>query len=152
MGRKTGDFTVAIFTIVLVAAGLLGLAAFYGSSGNSNRGDVAPTEDQPQGVQFVTATTQTFDEHVLGSSVPVIVDFYADWCGPCKVQSRILDDVATQLDRGKVVKVDVDNDPELAERFNIEALPTLMVFRDGRVVSKTIGVTSKNELLATLGD
>lgn len=78
---------------------------------------------------------------------PVIVDFHALWCGPCKVQSPILKEIATEFgDRVRVIKIDVDQNPELAGRFNIQGVPTLAVFKDGELKYKQAGVHSRFQL------
>ncbi len=84
---------------------------------------------------------------IINENRPVIVDFHALWCGPCKVQSPILKEVATELgDKARVIKIDVDQNPNLAQRYNIHGVPTLMIFKNGQVIWRHSGVTSKNEL------
>lgn len=95
-------------------------------------------------------TAMTFDEQVLRSSVPVLVDFYADWCGSCQFQHEILKKLAAEAEGFKIVKVDVDRDVELAQRFEVEALPTLLIVKDGRVIGRHVGVATKQQLLAEL--
>ena len=77
------------------------------------------------------ADESTFEQEVIRSDVPVLVDFYADWCGPCKMIAPVLEEVAREIPAAKVVKVDVDANPELASRYGISSIPTLMLFRDG---------------------
>jgi thioredoxin 1 len=84
---------------------------------------------------------------IINDDRPVIVDFHALWCGPCKVQSPILKELANDLgEKVRVIKVDVDHNPELARRYNIHGVPTLIVFKNSQVVWRQSGVTSKNEL------
>lgn len=97
-----------------------------------------------------SATTGTFDEQVLRSPTPVVVDFYADWCGPCQIQGQILEQFAAEVGGATVVKVDVDKNTDLAERFDVKALPTLLIFKDGRSVAKHVGVATNKELKAAL--
>ena len=84
-----------------------------------------------------------FDEKVLSSEVPVLVDFYAEWCGPCRTLAPVLEDLARETSDAKIVKVNVDKNPELAARYRINSIPTLMVFRDRRAVGRHSGLANK---------
>lgn len=102
--------------------------------------------------QAVSASIETFDSLVLHSQVPVIVDFHAEWCGPCQVQGDILEGFAAEFRRGRIVKVNVDENMELAQRFQVEALPTLLMFKDGKVAGRHLGVATREQLLAMLAE
>ena len=92
-----------------------------------------------------------FEEEVLKSEGKVLVDFYADWCGPCKMMSLIIDDIANALEGTvKVGKVNVDNNQELAIEYDVMSIPTIMVFENGKPIKTFIGVTDKNEILDVL--
>ncbi|HRZ41016.1 MAG TPA: thioredoxin [Candidatus Omnitrophota bacterium] len=89
-----------------------------------------------------------FDSQVVHSAVPVLVDFYAEWCGPCKMLSPIVDQIADELQgKAKIVKIDVDQAQELAAKFNIMSIPNLLIFKDGAVVEQLVGVMPKDQLL-----
>lgn len=91
-----------------------------------------------------------FDKLILDAR-PVVVDFHAIWCGPCKMQSPILKEVADELgEKIKVIKIDVDQNPEIAGRFNIQSVPTLMIFKNGEVKHKQAGVHTKSQLMNLL--
>ena len=87
-----------------------------------------------------------FREKVLLSEVPVLVDFYADWCGPCKVLTPVLEEFAKETPTAKIVKVNVDESPELAAQYRIDSIPSLLVFRDNRVTGKHTGLANKSLL------
>jgi thioredoxin 1 len=92
-------------------------------------------------------TSADFASSVLESRVPVLVDFYADWCQPCRLQGPILDELARESqDRFQVVKINADDDPSLAQQWGVSALPTLLVFHEGRVVRRLVGLQSKDAL------
>jgi thioredoxin 1 len=95
--------------------------------------------------------TRNFDQEVMRSELPVLVDFYATWCGPCKMIAPVLEMLAEKYHgQAKIVKVDIDESPELAERFGITAVPTLILFKDGQVVNKALGAQSQRQLSALL--
>ncbi len=98
----------------------------------------------------VKVTESSFDDQVLKSDVPVLVDFYAEWCGPCHVQAPILDELAREIETAKIVKVDVDESQQLATRYKISSIPTLLVFKNGQVVARHQGVASKEQLKTLL--
>ena len=99
----------------------------------------------------VKITLENFDEEVLNSDIPVIVDFYADWCGPCKMLAPELEAVATELEgKVKVGKVNVDDDGELANAFSINAIPALIVFKNGKEAANYVGYCKKDTILAML--
>ena len=93
-------------------------------------------------------TSANFDEEVLKADKPVLVDFWATWCGPCQKQGPIVESLAEEHEEIKVCKLDVDEVPDIAERFNIMSIPTIYAFKDGEVVNKSVGLASKEQLLA----
>ena len=95
----------------------------------------------------IKLTEQNFDAEVLQSALPVVVDFWADWCGPCKMLAPVLHEIAEENAGAlKVGKVNVDEQMELAMRFQVSSIPMLVVFKDGQPVAKTVGYRSKEEL------
>ena len=100
---------------------------------------------------LVTLTAENFPEEVIRSSVPVLVDFWAEWCGPCKMIAPILDELAQEYDgKLKVGKVNIDQEQTLASQHGIRAIPTLLVFKNGEVADQIVGLRSKRDLKANL--
>ena len=92
---------------------------------------------------------ENFDE-IINSNVPVLIDFYADWCGPCRMVGPIIDEIAEERDDVIVGKINVDNDPELAERFNVFSIPTIVVLKNGEEVNRIMGARPKAQILSLL--
>ena len=89
-----------------------------------------------------------FHKEVLNSEKPVLLDFFASWCGPCRMVGPILDEIAEEREDIKVCKVDIDEQPELASRFRIMSVPTLMVLKEGSIVDQSVGAKPKHQILA----
>ena len=99
-------------------------------------------------MSVVKLTEQNFEEEVLKSDKTVIVDFYADWCGPCKMMSPVIDEIAEELgDKVKVGKVNSDENINLAQQYNVMSIPTILVIKGGRTINSFIGVTDKNKII-----
>jgi thioredoxin 1 len=96
------------------------------------------------------ATEPTFRNLVLESSQPVLVDFYADWCGPCQRLAPILEELAAENPNARIIKVNVDASPGLAEQYGVNSIPSLKVFKNGRVADELVGLASKGEIQALL--
>lgn len=99
----------------------------------------------------ITITDANFDAEVLRSTVPVLVDFWAVWCGPCQMQGPIVEEVAKALvGKAKVGKLNVDENPQMAQKYSVMSIPTLMIFKGGMVVKQFVGVQSKETLVSEL--
>lgn len=92
-------------------------------------------------------TKESFETEVVKSAQPVLVDFWAAWCGPCKMLLPIIEELADEVTDVKICKVNVDEQPELAEKYNVMTIPTLILFKDGKPVNTSIGVKPKNAIL-----
>ena len=99
-------------------------------------------------MKAVHINKENFHKEVLNSDKPVILDFFASWCGPCRMVGPILDEIAQEREDIKVCKVNIDEQPELASRFRIMSVPTLMVLKDGNVIDQSIGAKPKHQILA----
>ena len=101
-------------------------------------------------MKVLEINSTSFQEEVLSSEKPVFIDFFATWCGPCQMQSPILDEIAQNREDIKVVKVDVDKNADLAEKYEIMSIPTIIIMKNGQVINKYVGLTSKEELLNSI--
>lgn len=101
--------------------------------------------------KYVTVTDATFQEEVLNADRPVLVDFWATWCGPCRMIAPMIEELAEEYEgRAKVVKLDVDNNPQVAMQFGVRSIPTLLFFKDGAVADQLIGAVPKRALAERL--
>ena len=99
--------------------------------------------------KIVHVTDDNFENEVLQSSQPVLVDYWAEWCGPCKMIAPVLDEIAAEYDgRVKIAKLNIDDNPNTPPRYGIRGIPTLMLFKDGEVEATKVGAVSKSQLTA----
>lgn len=103
-------------------------------------------------MEIVELTKEKFENEVLKSDKTVLVDFNADWCGPCRMLRPILDEVALASDDYKIVSVNIDNEEELAEEYGVSSIPCLVLFKDGKEINRSVGLRPKEEIEEMLGD
>lgn len=99
-------------------------------------------------MSVIKLTAQNFEEEVMQSDKPVLIDFYADWCGPCKMMSPIVEEIAAEKEDAKVCKLNIDEEMEIAQRYGVMSIPTFMVFKDGEVAKKDMGAKPKSAVLS----
>ena len=101
-------------------------------------------------MSYINITNENFNEEVLNSDKPVLIDFWASWCGPCRMIAPIIEEIAQERSDIKVGKINVDDEPGLASQFGIMSIPTLVVMKDGEVINQAVGVRPKAQLLQLL--
>ena len=101
-------------------------------------------------MKYITITKDNFEEEVIKSDKPVLLDFWASWCGPCRMIAPTVEEIAEENDSIKVGKINVDDERDLSLQFGIESIPTLIVMKDGKIVNKGVGAMPKENILALL--
>ena len=99
-------------------------------------------------MSVVKITKSNFESEVLKSDKKVLIDFYADWCGPCRMVGPVVEEIANEYPEYKICKINVDEQPELAHRYRVMTIPTLMVLKDGHIVEQSVGAKPKHKILA----
>lgn len=101
-------------------------------------------------MSVITATKENFDQEVMSSKLPVLVDFWAPWCGPCKMLSPVVDKISDEMTGVKVCKVNIDDEQELATRFGVMSIPTLVLIKDGKVADTAVGLRPKDAIVSMI--
>lgn len=101
-------------------------------------------------MSVLKVTTESFEQEVMNADQTVLVDFYADWCGPCKMMGPVMEEIASEREDVKVVKINVDDDMELAQKFGVMSIPTFIVFKNGQMAGRKMGANQKSDMLAML--
>lgn len=101
-------------------------------------------------MSVITLTSQNYEQEVIASDKPVLIDFWASWCGPCRMLSPVVDEISDERDDIKVGKINVDEEPDLSKQFGIMSIPTLVVMDGGQIKNKSVGVIPKEKILEML--
>ena len=157
MGRWLQDnWIVVAGVVVLVSIAAFSLRNLPASASKPSTTHPTPGGKEDRSTQIKIyrmvehANEADFARLVLQSDVPVLVDFYADWCGPCRTLAPVLEEVARETPHAKVVKVNVDQNPQLAARYGISSIPSVIVFKQGKVATRHTGLASKSQLKTML--
>ncbi len=141
---------VIVLTVIFILV-LIMLNMFLDSQNTDNSLGLSNNEinnnEEEKKMEVLKVTSASFEEEVLKSDKTVLVDFYADWCGPCKMLSPVVEAVANENEDIKVVKVNVDDEQELAIKYQVMSIPTLVVIKNGEVANKSVGLVSKSQIL-----
>ena len=131
-----------IITTVFFVAGMIILSIYL-----NNRDKVEISKEEESTMEIMKVTSANFKEEVLNSDKTVLIDFYADWCGPCKAFSPVVEAVASENEDIKVVKVNVDDAQDLAIKYQVMSIPTTVVIKNGQEVNRAVGMMSKSDLI-----
>ena len=142
MKNKILIITAAVgFVLMLV------LMNIFLNSQNDLNSEIEMIGKEENAMDILNVTSANFQEEVLNSEKTVLIDFYADWCGPCKMFSPVVEAVANENEDIKVVKVNVDNAQDLAIQYQVMSIPTVVIIKDGKEINRNVGMVSKSELL-----
>ena len=130
--------SIVIFVLVLVAINIF--------LNRQNQTEIEG-ENAKQEEKVIEVTSQNFEEEVLKSEKPVLIDFYATWCGPCKILSPIVEEVAKENENVKFVKIDIDKTDDIAMQYQVMSIPTLVLIQDGEEKDRVVGILDKNQIL-----
>ena len=113
----------------------------------NNRNKVEISNEEENRMEILSVTSANFEKEVINSDKTVLIDFYADWCGPCKAYSPIVESVASENEDIKVVKINVDNAQDIAIKYQVMSIPTTVVIKNGQEINRAVGMMSKSDLL-----
>ena len=142
---------IILIILSIIFIGLLfGIHAMLKNQVNSYENDQQIANIKEENMSVLEITKNNFEEEVLKSEKTVLVDFYADWCGPCKMLSPIVDEIAKENEEIKVCRINVDKEEDLAVKYGIMSIPTLVAIKNGEEVERKVGVIGKDEILEML--
>lgn len=103
-------------------------------------------------MEIVNVTKDNFEEEVIKSKIPVVIDFNADWCGPCKMLRPLLDQIASENDKVKIVSINIDDNDELADEYQVSSIPCLVLIKDGKEIKRNVGLISSDDIESFIGE
>lgn len=133
-----------ILIIIIIVFFIISMILLNIYLNSKNKQEIKSEEEND--MEVLKVTSENFEKEVLQSDKTVLVDFYADWCGPCKMLSPVVDSVANENEDIKVVKVNVDNAQDLAIKYQVMSIPTLVVIKNGQEINRSVGVVSKSQI------
>lgn len=134
-----------ILIIIITIFFVIGMIVLSIYLNNINKVEIS--EEEESKMEIMKVTSENFEKEVLNSEKPVVIDFYADWCGPCKMYAPIVESVAAENEDIKVVKINIDNAQDIAVKYNVMSIPTTIIIKNGEEVNRAVGMISKSELL-----
>ena len=140
---------IVYIILIIVFIGILILANIFLKKQNENKLQESQSSENKGGekMEVLEVTSKNFEQEVLKSEKTVLIDFYATWCGPCKMLSPIVEEIAEENEDIKVVKIDIDKEQDIAVEYEIMSIPTLVVIKDGQEVNRSVGVIGKSDIL-----
>ncbi len=140
---------IVYIILIIVFIGILVLANIFLKKQNENKLQESQSSENKGGkkMEVLEVTSKNFEQEVLKSEKTVLIDFYATWCGPCKMLSPIVEEIAEENEDIKVVKIDIDKEQDIAVEYEIMSIPTLVVIKDGQEVNRSVGVIGKSDIL-----
>lgn len=138
---------IVLIVLIIVFIGIMLLLNKVLQNETNNINSIENGNIEEGKVMIINVTSENFDTEVLKSEKTVLIDFYADWCGPCKMLSRVVEQFASENENIKVVKINVDDEQDLAVDYGIMSIPTLVVIKNGQEVNRSVGLVSKDDIL-----
>jgi len=135
-----------VITIIIFVVGMIILSNYLNNINNTEINNLEENKVSESKVEILKVTSDNFEEEVLKSEKIVLIDFYADWCGPCKAYSPIVEAFAAENEDIKVVKVNVDDSEDLAIKYKAMSIPTTIIIKNGKEINRAVGIISKNNL------
>ena len=138
---------ILIITALIGFVLILVLMNIFLNSQNDLETELEISKEEESAMEILNVTSANFEEEVLKSDKTVLIDFYADWCGPCKMFSPVVESVANENEDVKVVKINVDNAQDLAIKYQVMSIPTVVIIKNGQEVNRNVGMASKSQIL-----